>query len=587
MAFAPTGVADQDETFTQQTLHFKVTTGPDDKVCDIVGDVYIPAAASRSNRVPAILITNGFGGSKDGRAEAGISKAFAQRGYVVLSYSGLGFGGSDCAITLDHPAYDGKAGSQLISYLGGAPGIAYADDAHTQPAPPLDVVIIDSADRDGVVRQNDPRVGMAGGSYGGQIQFAVASVDPRLDTITPMVTWNDLDYSFNPNGIDRSSNPKATPGALKLVWGLGFTAMGVTRGVENAATDPGRLFPCPNFTTFVCPALVTAAALGYFQPKDVALLRGSSVASYIDKVKIPTLLMQGQKDTLFNLNEAIATYEALAAQGTEVKMMWQSWGHSNEDPAPGEIDLDALDPATQYQTGRVANWFDHYLKGKKVSTGPEFAYFRDWVEYDGNAAPAYGTASSYPVGKAKEFYLSGTSLTTSSNDLARRSQYLVTAPAGLPTNLAALETISVFADVPVPELDLPGTAIHWDTDPLAANLDVVGSPKLDLQVSSPTAALTQNLGPTGQLVLFARLQDVAPDGTATDIHLLTTPVRIPDVRAPFTVTMPAFVHRFAVGHRVRLVVAASSVNYRGGMTVNTVSVASGSENQALKLPVVP
>ena len=29
---------------------------------------------------------------------------------MVISYSGLGFGGSDCKITLDDPDYDGKAG---------------------------------------------------------------------------------------------------------------------------------------------------------------------------------------------------------------------------------------------------------------------------------------------------------------------------------------------------------------------------------------------------------------------------------------------------------------------------------------------
>src|SRR5206468_11451276 len=106
-----------------QTLHFKVSVGPaGDQTCDVVGDLYTPSAASSTSRVPAILTTNGFGGSKDD--QAGIGKAFALRGYEVLSYSGLGFGGSGCKITLDDPDWDGKAAAQLISYLGGAPGIA-------------------------------------------------------------------------------------------------------------------------------------------------------------------------------------------------------------------------------------------------------------------------------------------------------------------------------------------------------------------------------------------------------------------------------------------------------------------------------
>ena len=58
------------------------------------------------------------------------------------------------------------------------------------------------------------------------------------------------------------------------------------------------------------------------------------MASYVKQIKAPTLLVQGQKDTLFNLNEAVATYRSLQAQGTPVKMVWQSWGHSGSDARP-------------------------------------------------------------------------------------------------------------------------------------------------------------------------------------------------------------------------------------------------------------
>ena len=64
------------------------------------------------------------------------------------------------------------------------------------------------------------------------------------------------------------------------------------------------------------------------------------------------------------------------------------------------------DPATQYETARIMNWLDHYLKGSSVGTGPNFAYFRDWVGYTGSAAPAYASAGSYPVGSRKSLYLS-------------------------------------------------------------------------------------------------------------------------------------------------------------------------------------
>ena len=57
--------------------------------------------------MPAILTTNGFGGSK--ADQAGLGEAFAKRGYAVLSYTGLGFPDSGCKISLDDPGVDGKA----------------------------------------------------------------------------------------------------------------------------------------------------------------------------------------------------------------------------------------------------------------------------------------------------------------------------------------------------------------------------------------------------------------------------------------------------------------------------------------------
>ncbi|HET7734892.1 MAG TPA: CocE/NonD family hydrolase [Nocardioidaceae bacterium] len=549
------------DPFTVETLHFQVLVGPDDnQPCDIVGDLYTPTGLTRP--APAILTTNGFGGSKDGQAP--LARLAASNGYVVLSYSGLGFGGSTCKITLDDPDYDGKAGKQLIDYLASLPFVAKE-------------------------KGNDPKVGMVGGSYGGAIQFAVASVDPRLDTIIPMITWNDLSYSIGPNNTDQLSPgavSSGTPGAIKLLWGAGFSARGVLDGAQQAQDDPARMLPCPNFADFVCPALVTAGTTGFFQPDAVAALRHASVASYVDKVRIPTLLMQGQNDTLFNLNESVATYHALKAQGTPVKMVWHSWGHSG-GPQPGEIDLGAPDPATQYQTGRILAWFDHYLKGRNnVGTGPAFAYFRDWVDYTGNAAPAFGTSSSFPVGTAKTYTFSGTGQLTQGVP-AVGSQTFTTVAAGAPTSINPFDVLGGYAPLPaVPATDLPGTFAAWTTPALTSKVDVVGSPVATFRVSAPTVTLSQLAGPAGQLVLFVKVQDVAPDGTASLIYNLEAPIRVPDATKPIKVTLPAIVHRFEQRHQIRLVVAGGSTNYRSGVTATPVTIASGL-GQTLSLPVVP
>ncbi|MEO5665038.1 MAG: alpha/beta fold hydrolase [Nocardioides sp.] len=564
---APTNGAEPAAAYTVQTLHFKVSAGAAQPDCDIVGDLYLPKKASTRNRVPAILTTNGFGGSKDDQAEVG--ELFASRGYAVLSYSGLGFGGSDCKITLDDPDIDGVAGSQLISFLGGKPGIAFTDDAHTKPFAPLRVITRDKG-------AHDPRVGMMGGSYGGQIQFAIASVDRRLDTIVPAITWHDLSYSLGPN------NAGPAPGAAKLTWALGFTAAGAADGLQNGQTDPDRLFGCPNFADFVCPTLVQSGVTGHLDEAGIAGLRHASVSSYVKKIRIPTLLLQGEADTLFNLNEALANYRALRAQGTPVKMIWHSWGHSG-DPAPGDFDHDALDPRGQYETGRIVDWFDHHLKDERVSTGPRFAYFRDWVDYDGNARPAYATAERPSVGAPYRLHLGASTLTPEPG--AAGSQSFVTPPAGAPAATNPLDAINYLTPVSLPEASAPGTFASWDTGALAEPLDVVGSPVLDLTVDAPVAAAAATGDPSTMLVLFARLQDVAPDGTASDIKLQIAPFRIADPTRPVRVTMPAIVHRFAAGHRLRLVVSSSSINYRGGLVSQPVTIAGG-PTQALTLPVV-
>jgi predicted acyl esterase len=573
--------------YSVQTLHFAVTIGPDNaQHCDVVGDLYTPAAANPQRPVPAVLTTNGFGGSKDD--QAGIAKALAVRGYEVLSYSGLGFGGSGCKITLDDPSYDGKAASQLVSYLGGAPGIAYTDAAHTAPAPRLQVVEHDAVDHTGQARRYDPRVGMIGGSYGGEIQFAAADVDPRVDTIVPLITWNDLAYSIDPNNATQVRGvTTAVPGTTKLVWGVAFSAEGVVDGVQGAPNDPSRMAPCPNFADFVCPALVTAGSTGYFQPDTVAAFRHASVTSYMKRIRIPVLLIQGEKDTLFNLNEAIATYQALRAQGTPVKMIWQSWGHSDSAPAPGEIDLNNPDPSTQYETARVLNWFAHYLKDASVGTGPQFSYFREWISYHGNAAPAYATSSSFPVGSPDVFRLSGSGdLVNAASAVQPGSQSFATPPAGAPSSINPVDVLSGYAQQFGSGLgDAPGTYASWTSAPLANRVDVAGEPVFTAQLQAPTLAASSNAGPGGDLVLFVKLEDVAPDGSATMIHGLEAPIRVADVSKPIKITLPAIVHRFAPAHQIRLVVAGGSENYRGGLVPTPVTIASGAA-QRLALPVV-
>ena len=106
-------------------------------------------------------------------------------------------------------------------------------------------------------------------------------------------------------------------------------------------------------------------------------------------------------------------------------------------------------------------------------------------------------------------------------------------------------------------------------------------------MDSPTAEATQAAGTAGKLILFAKLYDVAPDGTQTLKGRLVSPVRVPDVTRPLTVELPGVVHRFATGHRLRLVIAASDFAYANNTAPQQVTVrTSAADPGTLALPIV-
>ncbi|GAC1538461.1 MAG: hypothetical protein NVS3B12_23600 [Acidimicrobiales bacterium] len=547
--------------YTKTTMTFPVKVGPaGDQSCTILGDLYVPADASPTRPVPAILTTNGFGGSKDD--QAGLGAYGASHGYEVLSYSGLGFGGSGCNIELDDPDWDGKAASQLITFLGRRPEVV-------KDAP------------------GDPRVGMIGGSYGGAVQLSTASIDPRLDAIVPIITWNDLSYSLTPNNdaanLIYSSSP---PGVPKLDWTELFFADGATQPLQHLSSTPVPLSSCPGFDPRVCQSNVTTAAQGYPNADTTALLRHASAASFMSKIRVPTMLLQGEADSLFNINDAVANYNGIKANGVPVKLVIQSWGHSNSKPAPGEFS--DSDPPSSYEGQLIVNWFDHYLKGRPVSTGPEVEYFRDWVTYDpaGTAAPAYGNAPSWPVGSPSTMYLSGTdALVDAAGDVRPGDATIVNPPGGQPSSYSETSGVQTMAPFnAIPPSDPPGEVAAWSSATLAADTDVVGTPTLDVKISS---ALPAGQSPATDPVLFAKLYDVAPDGTLTLVQRLVSPLRVSNTSQPIHVNLPGIVHRYAVGHRIRLALATTDLAYSPSRVANVITVHTDAARPGvLTIPVV-
>ncbi|NUV41232.1 CocE/NonD family hydrolase [Streptomyces sp. CAI-24] len=554
--------------YTVTPLKFTVQAGG--RSCTVDADLYRPAGVDADRPAPAVLATNGFGGSKSDGSTDAIGRAVAARGYVGLVYSGLGFGKSGCLITLDDPVIDGKAASGLLDFLGGTRA---ADDGTR-----ADYVVQDG--------EGDPRVGMIGGSYGGAIQLATAAVDPRLDALVPLITWNDLAYALAPNNTGaRTGVTSDTPGVFKWQWTNGFYLIGEGQPLLNPSLDPSRFnrLDCLHFAAQACETIRLLNSGRYPADKADAMLayaRSVSPVSYLDRVKAPTLIVQGQADSLFNLNEATATYKTLKAQGTPAKMIWQSWGHSGGQ-VPGELDLSEGNLESSYVGQRVLAWFDRYLQRKtETDTGPEFAYYRSWQS-------GYGTADRLPA-LSQQLYLSGDGkLVDNRSKVVRGSRQYTNWLVPTSHSESSIAPLIGLSD-PKP-YDTKGTYLGWRSAPLTAPLDVVGAPKATLKVVSPKAERVQNSGDASdKLVLFAKVYDVAPDGTRTLVNRLVSPVRVPDVTRPFTVELPGIVHRYEKGHRLEFVIAASDTAYFGNRGLKPVTVVSAPEDTGvLELPVVP
>ncbi len=267
---------------------------------------------------------------------------------------------------------------------------------HASP-PELNVVQLDTKNHPGKKSANDPRVGMVGGSYGGQIQFAAAGVDPRIDTIIPIITWSDLSYSLSPNNTSQTSGVRPRhPAPPSSIWALGFSGLGVVNGLQNAQVDPSRLIPCPNFATFVCPALVTAgvpARSTPAPPQPCATPRSSK-------------LLQEDQDPDAD-HPGPERHPVQPQRGCRQLPSPQEAGHADQDDlvqrrtlrrrAPGEINIGNPNPATEHLAKSDRQLVRPLPQGLQASAPVRSSPTSvTGSPTPASRRPAYGTSSSLP-----------------------------------------------------------------------------------------------------------------------------------------------------------------------------------------------
>ncbi len=516
-----------------------VVDGPaNDQHVRLDSTVYVPDGAGAAHPAPAVIGAHGFG--QDKQALAGDAAYLARRGYVVLAYSARGFGNSTGKIGLDSPDYEVKDVRQLVDWLAARPEVR----------------------RDAA----GPLVGMFGESYGGGMTLMAAAYDQRIRAIVPIVTWNSLVRSFLPNDISPAA---PQPGVFKQGWASVF--LGGARSFTGAvAADV--LSPCPAFVDAVCQAYVRTAEAGQAPPDAVALMAASSPAGVISHIKAPTLLVQGESDTLFDLNEAAANAAGIAAAGVPVKTVWVPGGHS----ALPTLNSGTVAAHIQQVAGA---WFDRWLKGDtSVGTGPSFVWYDAATRrYVAGPPPAPATGAS------RVLRVSADRLLTDQASSVRPGVLAFTNPAGgQPAALSQDPTGGFFSGLP--PLDVPSQNISFETRPLPAAVQVVGSPQLHLRLSSTT----------GDLVVFMKVYDVAADATLTLPGGLVAAVHLtgltPGIPRDVLVTLPGLANRFNAGDRIRLVLAATDSAYANPRTAATYGVtidASGASSLTLPTAAIP
>ncbi|MDX3228009.1 alpha/beta fold hydrolase [Streptomyces sp. ME19-01-6] len=512
----------------------------EDRVLDMPG-AHIDTSyfTAGSGRRPAVLLAHGFGGSKDDlRAQA---EELARDGYAVLTWSARGFGASTGKIGLNDPKSEVADVRRLIDWLA-----------------KRSEVRLDAA--------GDPRVGVAGASYGGAASLLAAGYDRRVDAIAPAITYWNLADSLFPKGV------------FKSLW----TGIFFTTGSAAPTADPGRGGQsgqedrggqgCGRFEERLCAMYERVAVSG--KPDDAArrMLEARSPSAVADRIKVPTLILQGQTDSLFPLDQSDAMAKAIKANGAPVAVDWIAGGH------------DGGDPETKRVTSRTRAWFDRYLKGDKgVDTGPAFRITRTggFDSTDGAARLRGATGDSYPglTGHGRTVRLSG------------GTQSFANPPGGGPSAVSSVPGIAGLSQASSlgvgVSLDFPGQYARFDSAPLRQSLRITGSPSVTVRVKADTP----------DAVLFAKVYDVGPDGRQALPAQLVSPVRITGAERGRTVELrlPAVDHEVDPGHRLRLVLAATDLGYAspaepadytvsladGGLTVPT---APGVRTQSAPLP---
>jgi alpha-beta hydrolase superfamily lysophospholipase len=228
---------------------------------------------------------------------------------------------------------------------------------------------------------SDTEIGAFGISLGGGAVWNAAVAGVPFKAIVPVITWTNLTTALAPQGLSKS-------GLVAYLESL----------VPESRWDPELLAAAGPLLTSGNIAAVAALAAA------------RSPVSHLASFNVPTLLIQGRHDFLFDIDQALAAYRAL--QGPK-QLYIGDLGHS---PAPNP-------PAEQSSyLGAAASWFAHYLAGVPRASAAGIVLAHD---------PWNGKTTLYPGiprTKTVSVLLPGTSTLATPQDKVVRSVRLTGGP---------------------------------------------------------------------------------------------------------------------------------------------------------------
>ncbi|MFC0108201.1 alpha/beta fold hydrolase [Kibdelosporangium aridum] len=544
---------------------------------------------------PAVLVAHGFGGSKE--SVDGDARELAQRGFVVLTWSARGFGRSTGQIALNAPDAEVADVSRLIDALAQRPEVEKDGDNPSG---------------------QDPKVGITGGSYGGAISLLAAGYDKRIDALAPVITYNDLGQALIPNSATAeqvpntpSANAFAAQGVFKRSWagvffgaGMGGSSFanpnaeaaepgvdnddqldaqnpaadaagGSANGAPQGGLPPGlggrsqqNMGPCGRFTEQICAAYTELATTGKASQATVDLLRSVSPASVTNRITQPTMVVQGEQDTLFGLDQSDATARQITAAGGKVKVVWYAGGHDGGRPGSS-------------LRSEIADWFDFHLRGRGTDPGTSFEYaVQGALRAQGAPNVRTMTAPGYPG-------LNGTQTERRPIALSGQEQTVVNPPGGNPGSITSMPGLGSVVSGSNSlssrlSIDMPGQVARFRSEPFTTQLLISGASTIRLRVEG----VPGQPPPADGAVLFAKLYDVAADGRQRVLPGSgVSPLRITQLPADITVTLPGIVRPIEADHRIEVAITTTDQAY--AVPTQPAAYTVSLVDNTVQVPVVP